>query len=354
MRKSEAQTPKTEKKTSEKRHSNIPIFIPHLGCPNQCVFCNQHTISGHDTFSAERVIPEIEAVLATLPTDCEKEIAFFGGSFTGIDRALMVRLLDIAEGYVRSGHVAGIRMSTRPDYINPEIVDILSRYSVKTVELGIQSTDDVVLRLSKRGHTAEESESACRLVKAAGWNLIGQMMIGLPGSTMASEVKTAEDICNFHADGARIYPTVVFYETELCHMAELGQYTPLNENDAVERTKEALKVLERRGVPCIRIGLCASENLMSKETVYGGANQSALGELAVGELYYEKEDALLRQKWTEDMRPLRVVFAVAPGCISKAVGQKRKNILRLQKKYSLIEIKTVEKKEILGYNIELE
>ena len=137
----------------KRRHINIPVFIPHLGCPNDCVFCNQRSISGKKSFEAELVIPEIEAALSTIPDGCTTEIAFFGGSFTGIDRDLMIKLLDIAEGYVRSGEVSSIRLSTRPDYINEEIMRILQSYSVKTVELGIQSMSPDVLEASKRGHT---------------------------------------------------------------------------------------------------------------------------------------------------------------------------------------------------------
>ena len=136
--------------TAGKRHVNIPVFIPHLGCPNDCIFCNQRSISGKRSFDEGAVKDGIEAALATVP-DCEAEIAFFGGSFTGIDRGLMIRLLDTAENFVRDGRVTGIRLSTRPDYISREILDILSRYTVKTVELGIQSMDDNVLSAAKRG-----------------------------------------------------------------------------------------------------------------------------------------------------------------------------------------------------------
>ncbi|MBQ7836117.1 MAG: radical SAM protein, partial [Clostridia bacterium] len=135
------------------KHINIPLFIQHMGCPNQCVFCDQRAITGAHSFCFERVIDDIEAVLTTAE-EAECEIAFFGGSFTGIDRELMVRLLDIAQGYVDSGKVVGIRMSTRPDYISEEICDILSNYTVTQVEIGIQSMDDDVLEASRRGHTA--------------------------------------------------------------------------------------------------------------------------------------------------------------------------------------------------------
>ena len=257
----------------KKRHINIPIFIPHLGCPNDCVFCNQRTISGKLSFEPSQVIPEIEHALSTIPDGVSAydgvstEIAFFGGSFTGIDRNLMIELLDIAQKYVDDQKVSSIRLSTRPDYINEEIIGILKKYSVKTVELGIQSTDPKVLQASKRGHSVSDTVNACKMVKNAGFELVGQMMVGLPESTAESEIKTAMDICSMGADAARIYPTVVFRKTELCRMAEMGEYTPLSDEEAVQRTKNVLSVFDKNNIPCIRIGLCASENLSSASFV---------------------------------------------------------------------------------------
>ncbi|MBP3375391.1 MAG: radical SAM protein, partial [Clostridia bacterium] len=155
------------------KHVNIPIFIPHLGCPNNCVLCNQHTISGHGEFELARARREIDEALSTIGEGVPTEIAFFGGSFTGIDRELMIALLELAEEYVRAGRVSEIRLSTRPDYIDSEILSILSRYSVKTVELGLQSLDDGVLSASRRGHDRLCALEACRSVKEAGFSLIG-------------------------------------------------------------------------------------------------------------------------------------------------------------------------------------
>ncbi|MBQ9131967.1 MAG: radical SAM protein, partial [Clostridia bacterium] len=164
-------------------HRNIPIFIPHLGCPNQCVFCNQCSISGCRQFSPAQVTRQIDAALSTVPKGTPVEIAFFGGSFTGIDRELMIGLLEMAQAYVDRGAVDSIRLSTRPDYISQEILEILARYSVRHIELGLQSMNDGVLQACRRGHTAAQAEEACRAVVAAGFSLTGQMMIGLPGSS---------------------------------------------------------------------------------------------------------------------------------------------------------------------------
>lgn len=321
-----------------------------MGCPNQCVFCNQRSISGHLDFSLDDTRLEIETALSTVSDECETEIAFFGGSFTGIDRSLMIDLLDIAQGYIDAGRVSSIRLSTRPDYINDEILDILSSYGVKTIELGLQSMDQAVLDACKRGHDASCAEAACRKIKKRGFSLIGQMMIGLPNSNTEKEVMTAQRICDMGADGARIYPTVVFYETELCDMMQRGEYAPLELLDAVQRTKSALSVFVQRGVPCIRVGLCAGENLSSPETVCGGANHSAIGELAMSALYLDKIEEKL-SSFDGGIEGKNLIIYVPRGEISKVVGQKRVNIEKIRQKYCPRRVKVLEKDEILRYNI---
>ena len=337
------------------RHINIPIFIPHLGCPNNCVFCNQRSISGHGDFRIGSVREEIETVLSTVGGDDVCEIAFFGGSFTGIDRALMISLLDIAEEYTvkNGGRVESIRLSTRPDYINDEILIILSRYSVRTVELGLQSMDDGVLAATKRGHDTETAKEACRLVKKYGFDLIGQMMIGLPNSSREKEEATAHLICELGADGARVYPTVVFYETELCDMARAGGYTPLEIEYAVERSAAVLDVFDRADVPCIRVGLCASENLTDPEKVYGGAHHVAIGEMAMSELYYKRICEALDSMENTHTAGKELTIYVKKGNVSKAVGQNKKNKQKLCEKYNLYRIKVLEKNDISGYNISI-
>lgn len=333
----------------KRRHANIPIFIPHLGCPNDCVFCNQRTISGHLDFDPSKVVCEIETALSTLG-DRKAEIAFFGGSFTGIDRDLMVSLLDTAQRYVVSGRVTGIRMSTRPDYIDSEIIDILSHYTVSAVELGIQSTDDLVLAACRRGHDTEASIKACHMLTDAGIDLVGQMMIGLPAATPESEIKTAEDICAFGAVAARVYPTVVFRNTALCRMAKEKAYTPLSDADAVTRSADVLDVFDRNGVGILRVGLCSSENLSSDKEVYGGANHPAIGELAMSELFFRRISKALG----DEKKPRRVILSVAPGAVSKAVGQKKSNLSRLFEALGVRVEKVREDSELTGYNVKIQ
>ena len=337
------------------RHINIPIFIPHLGCPNDCVFCNQRSISGHGDFDISTVRREVDEVLSTVREGDICEIAFFGGSFTGIDRSLMISLLDIAEEYIKAseGRIGSIRLSTRPDYINEEILDILSRYSVRTIELGLQSMDDRVLLASRRGHTSDEAKRAARLIKERGFSFVGQMMIGLPSADSESEIMTAEAICDLGADAARVYPTVVFYETELCAMAQRGEYKPLDNDEAVVRCARVLDIFDKRGVPCIRVGLCASDNLSSFDKVYGGASHAAIGELAMGELYFERICERLDSLKIDSFEGKTLTVYVGLGCVSRAVGQNKKNKDRLCQKYRLKRIKVLEKSDILGYNIDI-
>lgn len=308
------------------QHRNIPIFIPHLGCPNQCVFCNQRSISGCREFREESVVRQIETALETLSPDAQAQIAFFGGSFTGIDRDLMLRLLDTAERYVRSGCVSSIRLSTRPDYISDEILELLLRYSVRTVELGLQSMNDGVLAATRRGHTAEQARLACKMVVDAGFELVGQMMIGLPAATSEHEISTAEEICLLTASAARIYPTVVFHGTPLCEMTQNGCYTPLSLDEAVERSARVLRVFEQHRIPTIRIGLCPTEDLFSPDRVLAGPCHAALGELVWNEYYYCETLSAIRRL---GLLGADVELTVPVRSASKVAGQNRRNLRRL-------------------------
>ncbi|MBE6599397.1 MAG: radical SAM protein [Ruminococcaceae bacterium] len=337
----------------KKRHINIPVFIPHLGCPNTCVFCNQHAISGASSFRREGIVSEIDTVLSSVDSDkVTAEIAFFGGSFTGIDRDTMLFCLDTAEEYVKRGQVSGIRMSTRPDYINDEILDVLQKYTISEVELGIQSFSDAVLGRCRRGHTAKTAETACRLLRERGIPFVGQMMVGLPGADVTTETECAERISSLGASGCRIYPTVVFKGTALHAMTVRGEYVPLNLAEAVERSAAVLEVFLSHGVRCLRVGLCESENLHSKE-YYAGPNHPAMGELVGAELYYRRMCAAL-DRVTADIRGCTPVFYVPTGDISMAVGQKRVNKQKIIEKYGVKSPRFIENSDLIRYNILLD
>ena len=332
------------------KHVNIPIFIPHMGCPNLCVFCDQRSISGKMTFDETCVREEIEKVLATIQGEVETEIAFFGGSFTGIDRELMITLLKTAHSYVTSGRVHSIRCSTRPDYIDEEILEILAKYGVRVIELGLQSVSDRVLGITKRGHNKEDCARACKLIKQRGFSLVGQMMIGLPGSTVADESETADFIISVGANAARIYPTVVFRDTELCSMCDRGEYKPLSIDEAVTRSAAVLRKLRRAEVDVIRIGLCASENLADDATYFAGPNHPALGELIESELYYQG----ISEKMSEYCGLKNITVIVRKGELSKAIGQHRSNKTRLINEFGLSGLKFREDESVPRYEFKLE
>lgn len=331
-----------------KKHVNIPIFIPHYGCPNACVFCNQKKITGKRSYDGETVKKEIDEALSTVNADkSEIELAFFGGSFTAIPRDEMLGLLKISDAYLKNGKISSVRLSTRPDAVPDETLSVLAEHGVKTVELGLQSFSDKVLLASKRGHTAADSENACRAVKRHGFKLIGQMMIGLPASSPEDEMLTAERICALGADGARVYPTVVFPETELKRMESCGDYKPLTVDEAVKRTADVLTVFAEHGVPVIRIGLCANETLNG--SAYSESYHPSVGELALNLMYLKAMQGALAQKRPENNA--EAVFYVAKGKISQAVGQKRSNVLALQKEYGLKSVRVAESDSLDGFRI---
>ena len=334
-----------------KKHVNIPVFIPHYGCPNDCVFCNQRKITGKPCYEKNAVISEINEALSTVDTEnTEVELAFFGGSFTAIPEYEMLGLLEISDIFLRSGKISSVRLSTRPDAINTRVLEILASHGVKTIELGLQSFSDSVLSASKRGHTALDSENACRLIKKHGFNLIGQMMVGLPCSTVEDELYTANMICSLGCDGARIYPTVVFPDTELDQMKKRGEYAPLTTDDAVLRTSKVLKIFINNDVPVIRIGLCSNETL--DDNAYSENYHSAVGELSLNAVYLDKMLELL--KLESDLNGKAAIFTVAKGKISQAVGQKRANINALLEKFPLNDIKIKENNQLKAFELSLD
>lgn len=308
---------------SAARHANIPIFVPQLGCPHACIFCDQKSITGQAGFDPAALDT---AMAAVGKAGKEREIAFFGGSFTAIPRPLMITLLERAAAYVAEGRAAGIRLSTRPDAVGEEVLTILRRYPVTTVELGIQSTDDRVLNAALRGHDAATSAEACRRVKAFGFELVGQMMIGLPESTPAAEEKTARDLVAYGVDAARIYPLLVFPDTALFDAVKKGRYRPLTVTEAVARTMPPYEIFAEAMRPVIRIGLCESDGLRHTEQV-AGPYHPALGELVLNEFYYRKIAG-----WLSGLtnKPDKVGILSAPGTLSQVIGQKKRNLRRLE------------------------
>ena len=332
-----------------KKHRNIPIFVPHLGCPNTCVFCNQRKISGcreADFSSAER---EIEEALATIPEGTEVQIAFFGGSFTGIERKDMLYLLGIAKKYIDAGKVESVRLSTRPDYINGEILDILAAHGAKSIELGIQSMDDDVLKKSGRGHTAAQTELACKLITERGFELVGQMMTGLPGSDVTKDKYTAKRICEMGARGARIYPTVVFRGTELENMMARGEYEAREMERVIAEGAEVLQVFLENNVKVIRVGLQSSELLTEGEETVSPYHE-ATGELIWARAYRNEAEKLLSGA---EAAGRTAVITVPKGATSKMIGQNKENVKYLKEKYALSGIKVKENSGAEGFFVNL-
>ena len=331
------------------RHINIPIFIPHLGCPNQCIFCNQRYISGTYEFNEEQVDLIINEVMSTINDDDECEIAFFGGSFTGIDRNLMIRLLDKAQLYVDKGQAVGIRMSTRPDYISREIISILKNYTISCVELGIQSMNDDVLAYLKRGHTSNDTRRAAELLFEANIPFAGQMMIGLPGATPYDEIYCAKEICAIGAIGTRIYPTLVFKNTELEELTKNNDYTPLSIDEAIQRSASVYRVFLENNVMCYRIGLCESENLHLDSSFYKGPSCASIGEMVRSRVFFDFICEKIEESSLQSTNDIVIICPV--GKTSQVVGNKRANITELKSRFGYKSIKVLELNDLNDFEI---
>ena len=250
-----------------KRQYIIPIFVPHLGCPNECTFCNQRKISGEEKQITEKDVRDtIEYYLKNFKDNkVYKEIAFFGGSFTGIDIETQNKFLGVAYEYIKAKKVNGIRISTRPDYIDKATLKRLKKYKVKTIELGVQSSNDYVLKRSKRGHTFEDVKKASKLIRRYRFTLGHQMMLGMPESTALDDLNTAKDLAKLKPKIVRIYPVLVIKGTELEKEMKEGKYEPLKLEQAVERCKEAVYVFNKKKIEVIRIGLQSTESICRPE-----------------------------------------------------------------------------------------
>ena len=308
------------------RTYHIPIFVPHKGCPNDCVFCNQRKITGRlDDVTPEDVVKTIEENLATMDKNACIEVAFFGGSFTGIDFDKQTALLKAAYPYVVSGAVKGIRCSTRADYIDKKILDNLKKYGVTTIELGVQSTDDEVLCASRRGHSFECVKTASELIKSYGISLGLQMMLGLPGDTEHKMLKTAQDLIDLSPECVRIYPTLVVPDTELCAMYHRGEYEPLSLEFTVDVLSRIIPMFLSAGINIIRIGLQTTDNI--NEATVQGPYHPAIRELATGRI--------IRNCIEENISSFDGVVYVSPRNVSAAVGHKGCNREYFMDKYSI-------------------
>lgn len=313
---------------------NIPVFVPHKGCPHDCIFCNQKRITGKiDDICETEVVSIIEENLKSINSfDGEKyiEIAFFGGSFTAIEKSLRESLCKIANKYLKEGQVNGIRCSTRPDCIDDEILKELKEYGFTAIELGVQSTDDEVLLKSGRGHNSEVVFYASNLIKEYGFSLGLQMMIGLLGDTYEKSIKTAKDIISLKPDCVRIYPTLVIKDTHLYDMMQNGDYAPITLDYTVKILGEILDMFYKEKINVIRVGLQTTDEV-NKKTVTGPYHP-AIRELAEGELFKNKIEKYIVDKNLKDAS--LTVFAHSKS-ISKISGQNKKNSKYFYQKYKI-------------------
>ncbi len=327
------------------RNRIIPVFIPHLGCPHDCVFCNQKRISG----SLLPACPEDvrRAIEEGLEKSENAELAFYGGSFTAIPVDEQRALLGAVRPYLEDGRIVSIRLSTRPDAISAEILDMLRQYGVETIELGSQSMIDSVLVSSWRGHTSADTEKAAEMIKKEGFKLILQMMTGLPGSDMEKDIESARRIAALRPDGVRIYPTVIIRDTALADMWREGSYEEHTVEDAAETCSEILPIFEAAGIPVIRLGLNPTDELSGGDAL-AGAYHPALGEIVKSRVFLKKA----REKLRFVEAGSSVILGVHPSCVSQMTGQKRCNIKTLMSEFALRELKIwavdVEKGEIVA------
>lgn len=299
------------------RHANISIFVPHLGCPVHCSFCNQCTITcqlkNATVQDINRAVAECMQSKSYDPQNTE--IAFFGGSFTAIDRTLMMQLLECAFEHVKSGNVCGIRLSTRPDAIDCEILDILKSNGVTAIELGAQSMDDGVLLANRRGHTADSVRNAARLIKQYGFELGLQMMTGLYTDTDEKSIHTAKELIALKPDCVRIYPTIVLKGTQLEKLVQSGEYKPQELYSAVNLAARLVLMFEQENITVIRVGL----HTLESDSFVAGPWHAAFGELCEGEIF---KNLLLQRMENKG----NYTVYCAKSAVSKVVGHKQKNI----------------------------
>ncbi len=323
------------------RHYNIPIFIPELACPHQCVYCDQSKITGCDQPPAVDDIKYIvKAYLATMPDkDKHVEIAFFGGNFTGLPIEVQHAYLAEASTLVAAGAIDGIRLSTRPDYINKEVIDLLVHHHVSSVELGAQSLDDEVLRLSERGHTVKDVENASAMIREGGIELVLQMMTGLPGDTFEKTMDTAKKIQQLGAAATRIYPALVIRGTRLEKLMLQGDYQPLSLEETILRCKKLVVFFESHGIIILRLGLHPSEGLINGCEMAAGPFHPALKELVMTALWEESLSGFIADVNAQS-RDMELTITVAPSQLNAAAGQKASNKIELEKHYKKVVFKT--------------
>ena len=328
------------------KHINVALFVPDEGCPHRCSFCNQKTISGK---TKRLELADIDSAVKTAleSADCNKgEIAFFGGSFTAIDKDYMRNLLERAKIYIDKGLFAGIRVSTRPDCINEEILHILKYYGVTSIELGCQSMDDEVLRLNNRGHSADDVVKSAKMIKDFGFEFGVQMMTGLYGDNDETAIETARKLIALSPDTARIYPTVVLENTDLERLYKEGEYKPQTVDEAADLCSELLLMFHNADIKVIRVGLHSGGNV--ENGFVAGAYHPAFREICESRIYLKKVLAEIKRQGTEKGD---ITVTVGSPFVSMMAGQKKANSQKLREMGYNLKIK--QDKNMKKYEIEV-
>lgn len=323
-------------------HKIIPIFVPHKGCPNDCIFCNQKKISGQiEDMTAQKIPQIIETHLATMDSDDDIEIAFYGGSFTAIDPSIQESFLSVASQYLSDARISQIRISTRPDCIDGENLRMQWHYGVRTIELGVQSLDDEVLRASCRGHDAACVPEAAALIKSMGFTLGIQTMTGLPGDTNETCLKTAVNVIRIAPSIVRIYPVLVIRGTELESQYISGSYKPQSLEEAVALCARLLELYEDNKIKVIRIGLQPTDTIRegSGSDVVAGPMHPAFRQLVESRLMRARLEAAIEKQGLAGTWNLTIHTGISN--ISNVIGQNRSNIQYLKQRYSIGRIKVL-------------
>ena len=338
-----------------KKQYIIPIFVPHLGCPQDCIFCNQKSISGQQKkLTKEDVAKEIDYYLDNIrDKDAKKEVAFFGGSFTGIEVDKQEEYLQVAYDYIKQGKIDSIRISTRPDYIDKTVLKRLKKYKVETIELGVQSANDYILKRCNRGHSFADVKKASKLIRWYRFKLGHQMMVGLPESTRIDEINTARELIKLKPKMVRIYPVLVIKNTKLEKEFLEEKYTPLTVVQAVETCKELVAMFKKKNIEVIRIGLQNTDtitdpNIEGSEVVVGPYHP-AFRQLVESGLWYDTIVAKIKQL---NVKVKKVEVTANPQDVNNIVGHKRENIDKLKEMYNL-DLIVKQDKEIKQGKIEL-